>query len=311
MPVGISLHRSAAARRCRRDIVDLRTKLDAATTAIERDPTSAQQAPTGWFYSGDDASGRDGKLAFLFPGQGSQYVGMSGDLALAFATSRTIWDEAADLEFEQGGQLHEVVFPQPVFSDEDRVAQEERLRATEWAQPAIGVASLSLLVLLKKLGIQPDAVGGHSFGEVTALHTAGALDRKAFFSVARKRGELMAEAAAMFPGAMTAISHAADAVASLLASWNTGVVIANHNSPESGRHFWYRERHSGDRRKITTGCDSLPAIAGLDRVSFVGRASGRGALPCVSGSRQRPQTADAGLRQQHGSRLLQCAGRHP
>jgi acyl transferase domain-containing protein len=75
-------------------------------------------------------------------------------------------------------------------------------------------------------------VGGHSFGEVTALHTAGVLDRKAFFAVARKRGELMAEAAAMFPGAMTAVSHAADAVAALLASWNTGVVIANHNSPE-------------------------------------------------------------------------------
>ena len=91
-----------------------------------------------------------------------------------------------------------MVFPQPVFTEADRAAQETRLRATEWAQPAIGVTSLSLLTLLSKLGITPDAVGGHSFGEVTALHTAGVLDRKAFFSIARKRGELMAEAAAMF-----------------------------------------------------------------------------------------------------------------
>ena len=215
-----------------RDVADLRAKLDAAVATIERDPASAQQAPTGWFYSGDSAPSHAGKLAFLFPGQGSQYVGMGTDLALAFDKSRAVWDEAANLEFEQGGRLHEVVFPQPVFSDDDRSAQETRLRATEWAQPAIGAASLSLLALLSKLGIRPDVVAGHSFGEVTALHTAGVLDRKAFFAVARKRGELMAEAAAMFPGAMTAISHAADAVASLLATWNTGVVIANHNSPD-------------------------------------------------------------------------------
>ncbi|MFO7634431.1 MAG: beta-ketoacyl synthase N-terminal-like domain-containing protein, partial [Caldilinea sp.] len=214
------------------DLADLCAKLDAAAAAIERDPASAQQSPTGWFYSGEGAPNHAGKLAFLFPGQGSQYVGMGGDLAMTFADSRAVWDEAANLEFEQGGRLHEVVFPRPVFSDDDRTAQETRLRATEWAQPAIGVASLSLLTLLSKLGVKPDAVGGHSFGEVTALYAAGALDRKAFFSVARKRGELMAEAAAMFPGAMTAISHAADAVASLLANWNTGVVIANHNSPE-------------------------------------------------------------------------------
>jgi malonyl CoA-acyl carrier protein transacylase len=215
-----------------RDLPDLRAKLDAILPAIERDPMTAQQSPAGWYYSGDGAPGHDGKLAFLFPGQGSQYVGMSADLAIAFDRSRAVWDEAANLEFEQGGHLQDVVFPQPVFSDEERATQETRLRATEWAQPAIGVASLSLLTLLAKLGIKPDAVAGHSFGEVTALHSAGALDRKAFFSVARKRGELMAEAAAMFPGAMTAISHASDAVASLLASWNTGVVIANHNSPD-------------------------------------------------------------------------------
>jgi malonyl CoA-acyl carrier protein transacylase len=214
------------------DLADLRSKLDAAAAAIERNPASAQQSPAGWFYSGEGAAAQQGKLAFLFPGQGSQYVGMGGDLAMAFDDSRAMWDEAANLAFEQGGRLQDVVFPRPVFSDDDRAAQETRLRATEWAQPAIGVASLSVLALLAKLGIKPDAVGGHSFGEVTALHTAGVLDRKAFFAVARKRGELMAEAAAMFPGAMTAISHAADAVASMLANWNTGVVIANHNSPD-------------------------------------------------------------------------------
>ncbi|MFZ1769067.1 MAG: beta-ketoacyl synthase N-terminal-like domain-containing protein, partial [Caldilinea sp.] len=114
-----------------RDFSDLRAKLDAAIKAIERDAAGAQQAPGGWFYSGDSTPARTNKLAFLFPGQGSQYVGMGADLALAFDQSRTVWDEAANLEFEQGGRLHEVVFPQPVFTEADRAAQETRLRATE------------------------------------------------------------------------------------------------------------------------------------------------------------------------------------
>ncbi|MCP4211128.1 MAG: SDR family NAD(P)-dependent oxidoreductase [Halieaceae bacterium] len=91
---------------------------------------------------------------------------------------------------------------------------------------------MSLLALLSQLGITPDVVAGHSFGEVTALHCAGVFDRKVFLAVARKRGELMAEAATLYPGAMAAIFHNAEAVASMLADWKTGVVIANHNSPD-------------------------------------------------------------------------------
>ena len=214
------------------DLDELQANLDAASVAIRHDPATAQRSPLGWTYSGITPLDQENQLAFMFPGQGSQYVGMGSDLAASFAESQAVWDEAADLEFETGEKLQDIVFPIPVFTQADRTAQETRLRSTDWAQPAIGVTSLSQLVILENLGIKPDAVGGHSFGEVTALHAAGSLDRKAFFSIARKRGELMAEAASMFPGAMTAVFHNADKIAELLAEWNRGVVIANHNSPE-------------------------------------------------------------------------------
>jgi acyl transferase domain-containing protein len=108
-----------------------------------------------------------------------------------------------------------------------------------------------------------------AFGEVTALH-AGRVARHArrFLHVARKRGELMAEAAAMFPGAMTAISHryAACRGDNCWRQWNTGVVIANHNSPGSGGDFGHRKRRSRldeeklrqARQSATSGCRSRP-----------------------------------------------------
>lgn len=73
-------------------------------------------------------------------------------------------------EVFEGEAVHQLVFPRPVFSDEDRAAQQARLTQTQWAQPAIGVASVSMLALLRSLGLKPAMVGGHSFGEVTALH---------------------------------------------------------------------------------------------------------------------------------------------
>ncbi len=174
----------------------------------------------------------EGSIAFLFPGQGSQSVGMGRELAMAFDAARQAWDDHAGLEFGEPGDrstIHRMVFPPSVFTDEARAAQTARLTATEWAQPALGLASLATLRLLRHLGVDGDMFGGHSFGEVTALHAAGAIDSKAMLETARKRGELMRDAATT-SGAMWAISLGKQTVEMLETLLKSPVVIANRNS---------------------------------------------------------------------------------
>ena len=163
-----------------------------------------------------------GRVAFLFPGQGSQYAGMTADLAMAFPDCLAVWDEAA--------WLAPAVFPTPAFSAEEREEQGRRLTATEWAQPAIGAASAALLALLRRLGIAPDCVGGHSFGEIAALFAAGGCSLDTMLRLARRRGELMASASGQ-AGGMLSVRRDAASLDRLIAEWGLDLVIANHNSP--------------------------------------------------------------------------------
>ncbi len=173
---------------------------------------------------------REGKTAFLFSGQGSQYVGMGADLALTFPQAIAVWDELeGDL-----ADLHRVVFPEPAFDAESSDAQKARLTAMENAQPAIAATSSAQLALLGVLGITADAAAGHSFGEVTALAAAGVLPSDRLVEAARTRGTLMAQAGRGQDGAMLAITAGADDVRSLLDSdpQHAGaLVIANDNAP--------------------------------------------------------------------------------
>jgi acyl transferase domain-containing protein len=207
-----------------RDADDLAAKLAAAAARIE---AGQWPAPQGQAHYGA-ALPAPGLLGFLFPGQGAQYVGMGADLAVHLPLARAAWDSAArhalgDLP------LHRVVFPPPAFSDSGRAAADALLTATEWAQPALAVHSVALLAVLGRLGLKPDCVAGHSFGELVALHAAGAFDADTLVRLARRRGELMRDAAAV-PGAMLAVTAGRDqaeaAVADLPDVW-----LANHNAP--------------------------------------------------------------------------------
>ncbi len=142
-------------------------------------------APDGVYYGvGTDP----GRLAVLFPGQGSQYVGMLRDLACRFPAFQAALAEPPP----SSRAAIEAAYPHPAFDDAARAEAERALRATDLAQPAIGASSLGALRVLRDLGITPDAYAGHSFGELTALHAAGRIDAAAFSRLAQLRGHLMA-----------------------------------------------------------------------------------------------------------------------
>ncbi|MBU1172699.1 MAG: SDR family oxidoreductase [Proteobacteria bacterium] len=211
------------------DEKDLADKLSQAKAKIAKNPETAFSFPNGIFYN---PSAKDpGQTAFLFSGQGSQYVDMGKDIAMFDNVTQNIWDMSASIPMDGETLLSDVVFPKPVFSDEHEKALTKRLTQTEWAQPAICTTSLTMLEILKQANILPDCVAGHSLGEVSALHAAGVIDKEGLIKIARKRGELMAKASAK-KGAMTAVAEPSEKIEGLLKTWNTGVIIANHNSPK-------------------------------------------------------------------------------
>jgi acyl transferase domain-containing protein len=211
-----------------RDTPDLARQLGQAVAAIERVPDVPFSTPTGVHYAPGTAP--VGGVALVFSGQGSQYVGMGADLAMHLPQAQAVWDATAGLYFGKR-TLHEVVFPEPVFTETERDAQAVRLTATEWAQPALAVQSVAMLAVLRELGVRADCLAGHSFGELVALYAAGAFDAEGLVQLARRRGELMRDAAVR-PGAMLAVSAPLPDVEALLGRFSgDGVWVANHNGP--------------------------------------------------------------------------------
>jgi [acyl-carrier-protein] S-malonyltransferase len=163
-----------------------------------------------------------GKLAFLFPGQASQYCGMGRDLAANFPESKAVFD-AADSAL--GFSITQTCFE----------GTEEALKLTENTQPAILTVSIAAYRALAGKGIVPDFVAGHSLGEYSALVAAGGVDFSAAVKLVHARGKYMQEAVPAGQGAMAAIlGLSTTEVADICkkAAENDVVSPANLNSPE-------------------------------------------------------------------------------
>ena len=218
-----------------RSLDDLRGKLAAAVAFLGGDAT---KLPPGVFHG--TAKEPAGKVAVLFPGQGSQYTGMGREAALHFesvALALTDADaslrDAMEARFGRSSRLSQFIFPRGAYDDAAKAAARQRLTSTDVAQPALGAIEAGLFALMRSLGLAPDMLAGHSYGEFVALYAAQAIDFGALMELSAARGRFIVDAASEQGaelGTMAAVNADRKVVEEAIADID-GVIIANHNAP--------------------------------------------------------------------------------
>ncbi|MBC8114027.1 MAG: acyltransferase domain-containing protein, partial [Candidatus Saccharimonas sp.] len=218
-----------------RDKTDIARVVTGALTMLDKYADRVSwSTPDGAYYG---RGARAGALGVLFPGQGSQYVGMLRELACRFPAMNDVLAEANEV-FSSTlnhhpstlNRLSDFIYPTPSWTDEVRARRDNELRATQIAQPAIGAVSLGALAVLDQFGVRAEAAAGHSYGELTALCASRRFQPAALYRLSMLRGRLMAEAQEV-DGGMLAIGAPLNQVEAVIKELAVDLVVANYNSP--------------------------------------------------------------------------------
>lgn len=214
------------------NLSEIQKMITAALNRLETLPNETWETPDGIYYG---LGNTPGKLAAVFPGQGTQYPGMLRDIACRFPIFQEIL-AAADQAFsnysKESVRLSDVIYPLSTFSKEQADEHIEKLKLTQYAQPGIGAVSIGAwFVLTQHFNLKFDAAAGHSYGEICALCASNMITPEEFYDLSALRGQLMS-AGEEDRGGMAAVQASLDKIASILEENNLDLVIANKNAPE-------------------------------------------------------------------------------
>ena len=244
-----------------KNLADLKGRLETAAARLRAHQEFAPADPIAYAQQAVE-----GRVAFLFPGQGSQAVNMLEQLALCFPLVRGVFEQAdAVLGAAWPRRLSALVFPPPAYSPEESEAQARSLNQTQVAQPALGAAGYAAHVLLRHLGIEPDAVAGHSYGEYVALCAARAITFADLIRVSERRGRVVEETQGSGQVRMLAVQADAGELAELLAAC-PGVSLAGDNAPGQAIAGGARECVAAFQEKLKargTGFTEIAMSAGF------------------------------------------------
>lgn len=185
------------------------------------------------------------KSVLLFPGQGSQYVGMGKKLYKEFEIARQTFEEANDV---LGFDLKKVCFEGSM----------EELTKTENTQPVILTTSMAAFrVYMKEIGIKPSILAGHSLGEISALTCSGAINFRDGIKIVKQRGKFMQEAVKLGTGSMAAIcgidKKKIEYECRKLSTYDCIAAVSNYNSPD-------QTVISGHKTKVLEICEKLASL---------------------------------------------------
>ena len=173
------------------------------------------------------------KIAHMYPGQGSQYVGMTYDLNKRYTSVQKVWEKSDEtmVEVLEGETLSSFVL-RTGLSKEELIESEHKLKQTEYTQPAMLTADLAIERLLNAHGQTPDMVAGHSLGEYAALMSSGILNMDGALRASAARGTEMGSVQIDDKGLMASVTAPYGEVEKVLNSADGYVIAANKNSPK-------------------------------------------------------------------------------
>ena len=190
-------------------------------------------ASQGIIISNLPAFDEEAKVAHMYPGQGSQYVGMTNDLNTRYSGVGDVWKQAdiTMVDVLDGETLSSFVL-RDNLSDEDKKIAEHKLKQTEYTQPAMLTADLAIEAALNSHGHFPDMVAGHSLGEYAALMCAGILDMDGALRASAARGTEMGSVEIEDKGLMASVTAPYERIEEILSQTDGYVISANKNSPK-------------------------------------------------------------------------------